>query len=160
MAGAGWARQQRQNWKRARAPGPSSHLLTQREWKESNELRHSFSNSWFVNKICAMNSYALLWFYNAPQKKIQHKPPVILYWDKLKDFSNKHLYSKNVLLVALLPSSFLFTPLPSSPCLSSSRGPYPTTQANVHLWMPRFPSLSAPWLPTGSLLLLLGLGQW
>lgn len=70
----------------------------QREWKESTELRHSFSKSWFVNKICAMNSYARLWFYDAPQKKIYCKPSVILYWDKLQDFSNKHLYSKNVLL--------------------------------------------------------------
>lgn len=45
-----------------------------------------------------MNFHALLWFYDAPQKKIHCKPPVILYWDKLEDISNKCLHSKNVLL--------------------------------------------------------------
>lgn len=43
-----------------------------------------------------MNSHELLWLYDAPQKKVHSKPAVILYWDKL-DFSNKYLYSENVL---------------------------------------------------------------
>lgn len=40
-----------------------------------------------------------MWFYDAPpKKKIHHKPPAILYGDKLEDFPNKCLYFKNVLL--------------------------------------------------------------
>lgn len=44
-----------------------------------------------------MNSDALLWLWDAPQKNIHCKPPVTFLLDKLEEFANKYLYPQNIL---------------------------------------------------------------